>query len=278
MKTQSLGKRSAFTLVELLVVIAIITILAALITAGAFWALLPAKDAAIQLNIKDMNTAIDAYAAENGKGYFPTETITNQGKQAFLKHLRKRFRYHTETLTVANVPDLDASETVVYFLGGNALYPTSPGAQFSIKNNSVRPITAPGGEIEVEFDFDVSRLKDLDGDGFFSYIPKYVELESNAPIVYFAAADYGQTGTVFPPPGYMGQPVTGVAIPYLNSASPNNAPCEANRFQLICAGQDGHFGANAVRSYPAGTNYDVGGADDDNITNFSEGRVGNKLP
>lgn len=271
-------KRSAFTLVELLVVIAIITILASLITAGAFWALNPAKETAIKSRIRDIDLAIEDYAGQGGRGYFPTETISPYGKAAFEKHLRKAFRYHKEDFAaLGGVPDLDASETLVYFLGGNVHFMGSAGHTFSIKKNTVNPISA-NGEIEVWFDFDVTRLSDPDNDGFYSYTPEYIELDSNAPLVYFAAADYGQPGTLFPPAGYT-PVVNGVARPYFSSV--NGAPLEAQRFQIVCAGQDGHFGTDvsggATKQYPDGANYDVIN-EEDNITNFSPGRLGNELP
>jgi hypothetical protein len=46
-------------------------------------------------------------------------------------------------------------------------------------------------------------------------------------------------------------------------------------FQILCAGQDGEWGelATAVKIVETGQNYDTTGADEDNITNFSNGRT-----
>lgn len=273
MNTHAHQRRSAFTLVELLVVIAIITILASLIAAGAFWAIQPARDAAIQLTIKDVESAIESYALEDGRGYPPTETLSAGGKTAFINHLRSINRYNQESLAPTNIPDLDPSETLVYFLGGNSLFPGSNGANFSIKKNSTNPITG-AGEIDVRFDFDVTRLVDPDGDGFYSYQPNYIDDSVFAPLVYFAAADYGNAQTLF-------NGGLGVARPYFSSVT--GAPMKANRFQIISAGQDGNFGGDVTsyptdnKQYPGGLNYDID-YEGDNITNFSEGRFSNKLP
>ena len=61
-------------------------------------------------------------------------------------------------------------------------------------------------------------------------------------------------------------------------------PMNATTFQIICAGQDGDYGGNPtvttdVKLFPSGLNYDLAGADKDNITNFSAGKtLGDSLP
>jgi hypothetical protein len=54
-------------------------------------------------------------------------------------------------------------------------------------------------------------------------------------------------------------------------------------FQIICAGQDGLFGADgydlpanptqySLRYFPSGSGYNASGEDNDNFTNFSAGK------
>ncbi len=137
-----------------------------------------------------------------------------------------------------------------------------------------------------------------------------------APYVYFDSQTYGiaPTMTVAAQPyafnatvGSMPNPLTpanvifsgaGPAVPYWNDVNGNaltNATADLNTnetwanpdsIQIICAGLDGKYGAEQspavippARLYPTGTAYDVAGADDDNITNFSvKARIGDAKP
>ena len=87
----------------------------------------------------------------------------------------------------------------------------------------------------------------------------------------------------------------GVSLPERSAAPPSRTsqhgtplrsvlkPANQTTFQLICAGQDGDFGLidgaggdNDVKIATgalAGTNFNAGGGDKDNITNFSNGRM-----
>lgn len=53
-------------------------------------------------------------------------------------------------------------------------------------------------------------------------------------------------------------------------------PMNPSKFQIICAGQDGLFGADAtpisLRYFPGGGGYSNTGEENDNMTNFTEGR------
>jgi hypothetical protein len=70
-----------------------------------------------------------------------------------------------------------------------------------------------------------------------------------------------------------------VATPGASNLRAKCKPMNATTFQIICAGQDGDFGAlaNDVKQFPTGLNYDI--EDKDNITNFSAGKtLGDSLP
>jgi hypothetical protein len=55
-------------------------------------------------------------------------------------------------------------------------------------------------------------------------------------------------------------------------------------FQIICAGQDGLFQSDpeptVLKFFPGGGGYSLapGSEDNDNMTNFSEGRLEDKIP
>jgi hypothetical protein len=130
------------------------------------------------------------------------------------------------------------------------------------------------------FDFETDRLIDPDGDGWPSYMPPYAD--ESAPYVYFRSP-YQNTAMMTypsytPPMGYG----FGVARPYL-AGPPLGGFVDAKKFQIICAGLDGHYGVDTAmmgvpnKQYPIGANYTQ--YDEDNITSFSEGgTLGDKRP
>ena len=175
------------------------------------------------------------------------------------------------------------------------------------------------GERKVFFKFDPTRLTcpldgvtagpptDLDGDNWPEYVPKYGD---QAPFVYFdgrvLGGVYAYQTAVYPktspvPAGWD----KGIARPYRsntdivvardnNRTQPINVPAGYNNqqwispggFQIVCAGQDNDFGADfnsgglVFKTYPAPpTNFQVIGADEDNMTSFSEASIlADKVP
>ena len=75
---------------------------------------------------------------------------------------------------------------------------------------------------------------------------------------------------------------TGFAVPYRTSTGVATDPqvwASPNTFQIICAGVDENFGADATtpRIFPAATGYSA--ADEDNLTNFApQGSLGSQRP
>jgi len=263
MKNQYRGQRGGFTLVELLVVITIITILAGLATVGIGAAIRAAREGAIAFEIANMETALEAYYTQYG-AYPPAvvDTTTNAGKDALLKHVRKLFRNSTETRSTLPSMQLDPSEALVYFLGGDT------GVGKSLKNNVTRPISGAGDPIAI-MDFNQTQLLDGDGDGYKSYLPRFGE---EVPYVYFESSSYGSAAYTV-----SGQ---GVARPY---ALTSGGWAEPSKFQIISGGLDGHYGAynpgspaTKWKQFPGGLFYEL--EDRDNITNFSEGPLRKSIP
>jgi len=270
-----------FTLVELLVVITIITILAGLITVAAFNAVRAARDFSIAQEVVTLQAAVTAYKNEYGD-FFPSSTEGAAGQAALKRHMRTAFRNHRESDAVLNEIQLDASEALVFFLGGNFKYhehndpqgndTTRPKFVFMIDNQEYpfsgardsSGFNGKGRAISL-FDFDETRLIDYDGDGFYSYAPKYTD---DAPLVYFNHKQYSSASMDFT----TGPSNHGAVKPYKTTSPKGVTYLQPKGFQIIAAGQDGNFGVFANASdeklFPSGQKFSV--EDNDNISNFSD--------
>lgn len=298
-----------FTLVELLVVITIIGILAGLALVGIQGAVRAAQNAAMKVEVAQIAQALDLYKQDHGS-YPPDGNIiaktAAEREAAFNLHIGKIFtqrsvKYDNPSSTNATdkanavarlrqagtdynvvnaattssdpyqIADLDPTEAYVLFLMG-----FSPDVE--------QPLTGTGARTPL-FEFDQSRLSDEDNDGWWSYHPKYTEAE----YVYFNAKTYDDGASTSPAvaevdftTGTAGL-AKGIARPYATiNANGAGAWAEAKKFQLICAGLDGHFGSYSndvqMKLYPSGVadtsiaadsiNYSL--EDRDNIVNFGE--------
>lgn len=161
------------------------------------------------------------------------------------------------------------------------------------------------------FEFQEQRLGDADGDGWPEYYPQIDSVPQpsgsgvasagnpTAPYVYFDAGSYTNVTASFGSYPSSGQypPVTGGSMPTLpaNSyasqwgaaipyASASNASqitwMNPEKFQIVSAALDSQYyvgsAPDAFRVFPAGTNYSQ--ADNDNVTNFSNGKLQDSLP
>ena len=273
--------RHGFTQVELLVVILIISLLMALVIPAVFAAKNKAQEAQITLEISQLAAALEQY--KNARAQYPPS------KSSLVKrHVRRAFSNPKVEFSTS----LSEAEYLVFWLGGywdedqqrmtgffaDKRYPFT-----RIDDND--PITVPPKKTDrtkqrerAYYQFDVTRLTDSDSDGFPVYLPQGRLLR---PFVYFAAEGGGSYSG-----SHSGGSGNGVCHPYAtrfetkaNPTDPDVASAWVNpgSFQIISAGLDNNYGKNSANKRdPIGTNYDDG--DEDNLTSFTRGSLGDEFP
>ncbi|WDI40933.1 type II secretion system protein [Bremerella sp. P1] len=294
-----------FTLVELLVVITIIGILAGLALVGIRVAIIAAQNAAMKVEMAQISQALDLYKQQYGSYPPDCNSValpTVAAREAAINtHLRKKFGQRSATVDVFDTSNMAAintfaNETGIIRAGATAanaytleaLDPTETYVLFlmGFSPDVENPITGTGERTPL-FEFDQKRLTDEDDDGWWSYHPTYTEAE----YVYFNSRTYANSSNdnvaqynFTSSPGL----AEGIARPY-GTINANGAAdwAEPGKFQLLCAGLDGDFGAGfsgaptpaqAVKLYPSGVqdtslaansvNYTL--EDNDNLVNFGE--------
>lgn len=280
------GARRGFTLVEMLVVVTIIGILAALLSTAIAGAMTSAREARVLSEITGLDTALTNYASDFGvpPDFSPwdgsavwTAAEPAYAQTVFAKHLAKRFSssglfdYATAQATInanygLNIDTLDPAEALVFWLGG--FYVAGKLDGFNV--NKEIPLAAGGARTAPLYDFEITRLKDQDTDGWPEYYP---DADVGPPFVYFASRGNGAyTSTAMYP--HAPTSTVGFATPYYNNGS--NA-MNGKTFQIIAAGvQDNMYSLStnpraASPYFPGGVAFDPG--DYDNLTNFHPGRL-----
>ncbi len=274
-----------YTLVELLMVVAIIGLLMALLLPAIQRARLSARRARVQMEIEQLSQALTQYRNKYGEyppNYFGQSEGShgaNYGDMVVARHFRKRFpslgafgqnwvAVKTEVLTRTgrNIEFMTPAEALVFWLGG---FSNNDFEMTGFNLNPQTPFT-PGGQREAPlFDFDASRLRDPDGNGFPEYYPPGADLKT--PYVYFNALPSGEYVRYF---GISS--ATGVAWPYKTDAG---AYVNPDSFQIVWSGFDYHYGANnGDKRFPGNSNGKYAAGDLDNQTNFAPGILEDAIP
>jgi prepilin-type N-terminal cleavage/methylation domain-containing protein len=216
--------RSAFTLVELMMSLIIIGMLTTLLGVAVSYAINAAKNTAIKADLANLDQALQSYKNNYGSEYPTCMAIpavagnatppTPSRYDLFNRSLRKRFprctldyfavqtaltqgtgKWQTISIgsqqTVTLDPDnIDAAESLVFWLAG----PPRPTSQPSVTTvlwgfcaNPATPFAQAGSRVAFLYEFDETRLTDVDGDGWPEYTPRATTNKSTGvpPFVYF---------------------------------------------------------------------------------------------
>ena len=189
------------------------------------------------IEISSMAQAMEAYRAKYG-AYPPDFALnSNPDKAQIDKHLARNFRYRKPNDTVGDLRGLDPSEALVFWLSDFSGDPNFPLS----KREQVAPEWKAFKGAKPWFDFEQTRLADRDEDGYPEYYPEGSEM----PYVYPVHGNYGvKNGEVFTANDIRvlndNVRIRAYAAELLGSAVKRFA--EAEKFQIICAGQDREFG------------------------------------
>ena len=247
-----------------------------------------------------------------------------QQLQQFQQFMSQMYRYRDANFDIPTNPNpgnfvnfgtLDCAEGWVLWMMGatdNQQYPLCGRANDTNVKIAIWAAPELAGNVEVPvrnqyFDFDETRLKDKDADGFPEYYPAYGG-NNGDPYIYYPNTEYRPTYVNLDaqPFYFVGGPAARRApLPYL-AQLPNQLKqgggsammvvnqltfAEPQRFQVLAPGLDGKYlpqGAENAQSqefimfaFPDGP-YTGQGINDtshrDNITNFAGGTLESKMP
>jgi hypothetical protein len=177
--------------------------------------------------------------------------------------------------------DNDAREPFKAIVVAFGLHPTTTA---SLPNTLLA-----AGSPEKLFPFHEERFVDA---GDADYLPSYkAQYSGETCYIYMDARSYDNLTEDYTVPtsaAYAEDPSFGYTRPYwsetratVGAVTPPDLrddykAMNPTTFQIICAGLDGEFGLDpspaSLKFFPQGGGYDLSGADNDNMTNFSEGR------
>lgn len=274
-----------FTLVEMLIVVAIIGLLMALLFPAIQRAQLSARRARVQLEIEQLSQALNQYRSKYGEP--PPSYLGNTegsygpayGDAVVARHFRKRFpsigavgtnwaevQHEIFMRSGWRMQDMTPAEALVFWLGG---YRNSDFEMTGFSMNPKTPLSLGGQREAPLYDFDTSRLRDLNSNGWPEYYPPGTDFKT--PYVYFGALRTGEYVRY-----YTAGAATGVAWPYKTDSGTYVNP---DSFQIIWSGFDGHYGANnGDKRFPGNGNGKYAAGDFDNQTNFAPGILEDAIP
>lgn len=229
------GRRAAFTLLELLVVVAIIAVLASLLLAGIFRALLVARQVQTRNEISQLSAGISNFQTDFSVGVLPSYIDLSGGDPNSNAYLSSLYPQALPGAWAGNPTGsvLQGNAALVFFLQG-------PNGQ-GFSSDSSNPYAAPfQGEIRKGpyFTFATNRLANVNGQLMYldPYGPGPYSSTGGQPYAYFAANmpnNQMPYQCVVASPGSENQSI-GCPGPYVSSLS--GLYINPNSYQIISAG------------------------------------------
>ena len=280
-------QRAAFTLVELMVVILIIGILTAIATPFIFGALTTTREFTITNEVQQMNAAVDRFKTKHG--FYPpslnTGSVDTVGE--FRQFLNRIAPNHAEgtgsdggglDLWWQNVGSkLDQRSSLVFWLSGlctSKQYPLSG-------NSTLGVVLAPYSANKNFNDVDLASGVSIDRDVFYDFKSgQLVSLEdSSGTALSLGIKGFNQPYGKGDDIAYLYRDfksyVSASGNAYFSGFDGNGDPNFLNptSCQIIGPGLDGVVTAEATPVTDLSDSTQVDPAQDDNITNFSNGRL-----
>lgn len=270
--------RAAFTLIELLVVIAIIAVLTSLMSSAVVKSLEAGTRLRTTVEIRQLDAACVAFKTRFGD--YPPSYVRLRKNGAYDLRLdaggqpidKRDFMSYQTLVTLwprlkfpvnwngdpnsrfDSVWELEGDQCLVYFLGGIP-HGGTVRACMGFSTDPQNPAGSGSERIQPFFEFDNNRLRELSGNGFYSYLDPYGE----QPYAYFSG--WGRT------PGYADVtkqrtgpyrtdcPRLGVwpyaEIPPSTTTSNVRIWHRPISFQVLSAGKDGQWGIGTRLTDPS---------------------------
>lgn len=298
--------RGGFTLVELMIVIVIIAILIGMLIPAVSAVRNRARVAQVKTEMASLGEKITEFKVTYGVE--PPSMITlfenpaqwslDPRSRAFLRQMWPQCNFGMArdfnangTPNAAGVgtpdddPDLDGSpgitltgaECLVFFLGG--MYDSSIETHVGFSKNPANPFAFGGNREGPFYEFEKSRLVDVNNNGY----PEYIDVYPNQQTPYLYVSSYDGRGyPVANTSGFDDMDVfrtTGRDMLSVYRTGPANSPAyKPNGFQIISPGIDGQYGTGGeFKPDDAGSTFSSSSgrtAESDNITNFHDGLLG----
>lgn len=279
---------AGFTLIEVLVVIVIIGILVGLLVPGVMSASRRAREFAIESDIAQLSSSLDAFKTKYG--FYPPDFTAITTVDQFLPFLNRVAPNHAEGPNLVawwnqvgqKLNQAGPQASYVFWLSGlakNKQYPLTGGTGVPLPAYNVGTV-----EREVFYDFKGERLYDpatLEPTSkSTNTIATYSQFTGACqPIVYFEVKRLAGMSLTLPVNISLYVTVRTsegdcLLFPYFQVKGSQAEFMNKDKFQLIAPGMDSLFGLKQPVPYKNAPNLsEVTPRDRDNLTNFSEGRL-----
>jgi general secretion pathway protein G len=272
LKTTKTAGRVAFTLVELLVVLSIIILLVSLTAAAVLKFLVQGPTVTTRTEISQLETAIQNFLSNRKVDYIPSriklcKVPTGNNGYDLSKQLDKdSYQYlhrifpQLDDATWGNGIDwngkgnanpsetLEGDQCLVFFLGG--IPATNPNTSQGFSTNPRNPadLNSTANRIGPFYEFKSNRLRDLRGNGYFSYLDGF----GKSPYAYFSSYKsrngYNRYFTVDAKSDCSALGVWPYALGISLDANGNGVVRyqKPDSYQIISAGNDNTFGSGTL--------------------------------